>query len=43
VRTVAYLALGVAVVLLGLVLTCLAWACLLTGCVSLRELARGHR
>lgn len=40
-RTVAYLALGLAVVLLGVVLTRLAWGCVLTLGVSLRELARG--
>jgi ABC-type Na+ efflux pump permease subunit len=43
VRMVAYLAVGLVVVLLGVMLTRLAWACFLTAGVSLRELARGDR
>lgn len=42
-RSVVYLAVVLVVVLLGVVLTRLAWGCLLTLGVSLRELARGDR
>lgn len=40
-RLAAYLVVGLVVVLLGVMLTRLAWGCLLTLGVSLRELARG--
>lgn len=39
----AYLVLGLVVVVLGVMLTRFAWGCLLTLGVSLRELARGDQ